>query len=341
MLRVIWGIKMTARSMPLSRTSLPCELALVGKPRFLASSRSALSSQTTGENAQKEMFGAFVDNIDLAKEKVDRQVAEAVRQALLDHRVIGFPMQRFHETEKGASETLVHMAKTIFNADLESTSGGKFVQLYMSTGGRKNAFNSDWFHSDHSYQNIPASVTMLWAIDVGPGPGNATKFIDMVAAAKDLPPLLRGKIEGRTAKHELDGWVIRGGGPSKGLTATHPILRPHPVTGEECLYISPAYTTSIEGETDGSLLEELFRFVDQRFQMTFAYKPGDLVMWDNASVIHKATTMELPENAKRTMMRICVLGVEDAYWGSLPPLPCGFSVEEALGMQNPLGIQKK
>merc|ERR1711966_367012 len=102
-------------------------------------------------------------------------------------------MQRFDQSQKGASETFVNVAKTIFNAELESSSGTKFVQLYISEGGRKNVFNSDLFHSDLSYKNVPASVTMLWAVEVPPGLGSSTKFVDTVAAAKALPFSLREK----------------------------------------------------------------------------------------------------------------------------------------------------
>lgn len=266
----------------------------------------------------KPTFGAFLENINLAKEPVGRLEIETVRQALMAHRILAFPMQRFDESEGGPVHRLVDTAKKLFNNELEEVGDDKFVQLYVSEGGRTDTLNSDLFHSDLSYKSTPASVTMLWALEVPRGPGDSTVFVNMAAIAQAFPPMLRLKLEGKTARHELDGWAVRGGSPSKGVAADHPVLRNHPVTGEEILFVSPSYTTSIEGDTDGTLMRQLFDMIeDKRFHMTFNYQAGDLVMWDNASVLHKATTMDLPEGKSRVMMRISVLGRGDGKFNPL------------------------
>lgn len=256
-------------------------------------------------------LGAFVDHVDLTQQPLDPAAARAVRSALLRHRVIVLRHQRFDLAKAPAADSLVASARVLFGPDLQpmSQDGTKFVQLYIADGGRQRRQNSDWFHSDLSYLSRPSSVTMLWAIEVPPGPAGDTVFVDAIAAYKALPVALQRRLEGQLARHD----VRTTQGQTSELNTVHPVIRPHPISGDLAVYANPGYTSNIVGDADkdGALLAELFEHCSQeRFQMSHRYQPGDLIIWDNAAVWHRATTLDLAAGSRRVMMRVSVLAGE-------------------------------
>ena len=88
----------------------------------------------------------------------------------------------------------------------------------------------------------------------------------------------------------------------------HRIARPHPVTGRTALYAVGGSSFGIEGLSDKEareLLEELRVHATQpRYQVRLKYGVGDVVIWDNASLLHSATLTD-PEDP-RTLWRITV-----------------------------------
>merc|ERR1712217_230435 len=208
-----------------------------------------------------------------------------------------------------------------------SADGTKHVQMYIAEGGRKKPRNSDWFHSDLSYLEVPASVTMLWAIEVPPGSAGDTEFVDVIRAYAEMPDDLRVELKGRVAQHD----VRTTSGQRSEMNAVHPVIRPHPVSRKPAVYVSPGYTSEIIGD-DGTLLQKVVKHCEQdHFRLRYNYLPGDLVIWDNAAVWHRATTKDLPEGVRRVMMRVSVLGGGNTnWWPSAPPMSCpvaGFDLE--------------
>ncbi len=90
---------------------------------------------------------------------------------------------------------------------------------------------------------------------------------------------------------------------------THRIARPHPVTGRKALYAVSGSSFGIVGMPEDEardLLDELARHATQpRYQLRFKYGVGDIVVWDNAALLHSATLID-PDDA-RTLWRITVL----------------------------------
>ena len=102
------------------------------------------------------------------------------------------------------------------------------------------------FHVDTSYVSTPPAYTALRAVTV-PEHGGATQFTNQYRAAETLPDDLRSRVEGRTITHVVTG-VDLGEGDEGETSAAHPILRKHPVTGRESLYLTtPARCASISG----------------------------------------------------------------------------------------------
>jgi alpha-ketoglutarate-dependent taurine dioxygenase len=176
-----------------------------------------------------------------------------------------------------------------------------------------------YFHTDYSYLDLPARCTMLYSLVV-PKLGGDTLFANQYAAYDDLPASMKGRIENLVGLHhygnrdDLDeasrtvASVLTEDQKGRMNWVRHRIVRPHPVTGRKALYAVSGSSFGIEGMPDDeaiSLLDELKAHATQaKYVYRFKYRVGDLVIWDNASLLHSATLTD-PVFA-RTLWRITV-----------------------------------
>ena len=176
-----------------------------------------------------------------------------------------------------------------------------------------------YFHTDYSYLQVPARATMLYSIEV-PKAGGNTLFANQYAAYNGLPADMKQRIEGLVGIHhygnrKVDDEMSRVA--ASPLTAeqkarmpliTHPLVRPHPVTGRKALYAVSGSSYGIVGMAEDeavALLDELAAHATQpRYQLDYEYRVGDVVIWDNASLLHSATLTD-PDDP-RTLWRITV-----------------------------------
>ncbi len=176
-----------------------------------------------------------------------------------------------------------------------------------------------YFHTDYSYLDVPARATMLYSIQV-PRQGGDTLFADQYAAYDDLSAAMKREIEGLVALHhygnrdDLDkgsrtvASVLTGDQEQKMTWVRHPVVRKHPVTGRKALYAVSGSSFGIDGmprDQAVDLLDELKRHAtQQKYQLRLKYGVGDLVIWDNASLLHSATLTD-PDDP-RTLWRITI-----------------------------------
>jgi taurine dioxygenase len=177
-----------------------------------------------------------------------------------------------------------------------------------------------YFHTDYSYLQVPARATTLYS-RVVPKVGGDTLFANQIAAYDDLSDAMKQRIEPLLAIHhygnrnDLDessrtvASVLSAEQQAKMPVITHRIARPHPVTGRKALYAVSGSSFGIVGMPDDEardLLDELAAHATQaRYQLRFKYGVGDIVVWDNAALLHSATLTD-PDDA-RTLWRITVL----------------------------------
>jgi len=176
-----------------------------------------------------------------------------------------------------------------------------------------------YFHTDYSYLEVPARATLLYSIQV-PKKGGDTLFANQYAAYDDLSSSMKKRIEGRVALHhygnrdDLDkasrtvASVLTGEQERKVAWVRHPVARRHPVTGRTALYAVSGSSFRIEGMPDDEavgLLDELkAHATQQKYQCRLRYGVGDVVIWDNASLLHSATLTD-PDDP-RTLWRVTV-----------------------------------
>jgi taurine dioxygenase len=177
-----------------------------------------------------------------------------------------------------------------------------------------------YFHTDYSYLQVPARATTLYS-RVVPKVGGDTLFANQQAAYDDLSDAMKRRIEPLLGihhygnRHDVDeasrtaASVLTDEQKAKMPVITHRIARPHPVTGRRSLYAVSGSSFGIVGMPEDEardLLDELATHSTQpNYQLRFKYGLGDVVVWDNASLLHSATLID--PNDARTLWRITML----------------------------------
>jgi taurine dioxygenase len=188
-------------------------------------------------------------------------------------------------------------------------SGRQNIAAVKRTADEKVPIFADNWHTDWSFQLNPPAGTCLFGIDI-PTKGGDTLFANQHLALYEMPETLRNKLEGKLAIHSAAipysptggyGDKDRELGRSMDIRASdeamakqlHPIIKNHPETDKEGIFGTIGYIVGIEGMQDQEamkLLIELSTWQSQeKFQYQHKWKKDMLVMWDNRSVLHRAT----------------------------------------------------
>lgn len=253
-----------------------------------------------------QVCGAEVRGVNL-RAALDADTVAEIRAAWLTHHVLAFPDQ------------------LIDDDDLERFSGyfggfgddpyiapipGRQHVIAVSRRADETAplFAENW-HSDWSFQATPPAGTCLYGITIPPVGGD-TLYADQHAALQAMPDALRTKLDGKLAIHSARGGYAPSGmygtidqatdrsmdiRPSDTAMATqlHPIIRPHPETGQLGLFGCIGYVIGIDGMADddaAALIGEWYAWQTRdEFVYRHHWQPNMLVMWDNRSVLHRAT----------------------------------------------------
>jgi len=154
------------------------------------------------------------------------------------------------------------------------------------------------WHADSTYKAQPCAHTVLHALEI-PSSGGGTHFADMVRAYETLDDGLKATIRDRKAKHRFGAGPATGGiipmTPEQEAMhpqVTHAMVRLHPASGREGLYVNPLHTYGVvgmENKEATELLDRLFlHALSPEFQYLHNYRVGDLVIWDQRRTLHKA-----------------------------------------------------
>jgi taurine dioxygenase len=175
------------------------------------------------------------------------------------------------------------------------------------------------WHADMTYVEVPPKAAMLHSLEVPPTGGN-TYFANMFAAYETLPANLKKAAQDKIAVHDAStnsAGMLRKG--YKEITdvretvgAHHPLVRTEPKTGREALFLGRrpnAYVIGLDVPESEALLDALWAHATQpRFAMCHEWKVGDLLMWNNLSVLHRRDPFD--PKSRRIMHRSQIKGDE-------------------------------
>ena len=273
-----------------------------------------------------EAIGAQVDGVDLATGLDDESFA-TIRQAWLDRCILLFRSQtlsprqltafaaRFGELEPPPSSEKDLRA----DAGADSDKNMWIISNVIENGkpiGALGAGEAEW-HSDMTYLDVPPTASVLYGHEVPPV-GADTWFANMYLALKKMPPVLRGKIEGRKALHNSS--YTSAGELRKGMDevanvqdapgALHPMIIEHPETHRTALFLgrrTNAYIQDMDVGESEDLLDQLWDFcVGSSFIYSHQWQQGDVLIWDNRSTLHRRDSFD--PNQRRVLWRCQISG---------------------------------
>ena len=244
--------------------------------------------------------GVEVTGIDL-NQPIDDGLREALNRAFVEHSVLVVRDQTFTPDQMLAAVRLFGEVFVQHNTRF-ALSECPLIH-YISNQDKfpdgRRYIPGEGYHTDHSNDRMPPKATVLHAVQL-PDAGGDTQYVNMHSAYEGLPAALRERIDPLRAVHVYQS--RHSARKLMGLTenardrvpdaVVHPLVRTHPETGRRAIYINPIRIDDIEGmaeaEAQGLLTQLLAHATQPQYEYRHKWQLGDLVMWDNRCLLHKA-----------------------------------------------------
>ena len=179
------------------------------------------------------------------------------------------------------------------------------IDKFRSDGSLDQAIyrrGAEGFHTDGAYDEVPFKATKLYALAV-PSTGGDTHFSSMYMAYAALPDRLKTLLEGRNGAFTYGGrtgqTALLNPEDRQEPPAFHPMIRTHSETGRKSLYFDPGKILYIENlgpaQSDEVIDELAERMIVPDAGYTHQWRAGDIVIWDNRCLVHKAAGDYPPE----------------------------------------------
>jgi taurine dioxygenase len=235
---------------------------------------------------------------------------EDIRQLVYRHKLVIFRNQKitakqYVEFAKQIGTLQIYFQDNYHHPDYPEI----FVSSNVLVDGKKIgvAGTGRYWHTDCAFQAEPLPLTMLYP-QVLPQSIRETYYIDMHQVYKNLPSDLKHYVEGQDALHEakwrykVQDWDIDraiidilSDFEKQAPPVTHPAVITHPANHRRSLYISQGFTTKIANlsyEESKEVLGKLFAFIERDEHIhTHIWEEGDILLWDNRTLLHKASTV--------------------------------------------------
>ncbi len=273
-----------------------------------------------------DILGATIRGLDLRVPLSARELGQ-ILAAIGQNGVIRFPGQTLDPRQ--------HAAFTMQFGELHVASGnhpegapGVSILSNIVEDGR-NIGNPDagliW-HRDMTYYQVAGFANVLYALTVPRRDGQPlgpTQLINTAAACDDLPADVKARLAKAIGFHDFERYnrLAREAGSNRkpsaeqevtSATTSHPILFEHPITGRQMLYCDPSQVGRIEGLPAGEDSDVMLRFLvdhelQPKYQKSFHWTEGDVLMWDNLSTLHRVV-IDYTIDEPRLMHRCQAMG---------------------------------
>ena len=266
-------------------------------------------------------IGAEVQGADLRRNLDEGQI-EQIKDALYRHHVLFFRDQDIEERQH------LDFARRFGDLQVDTPHDREPEFLRLEDTADK-APRADRWHTDHSCMKAPPGMAFLWSEKI-PEYGGDTLWVSLPAIYRSLSPKMRELAEQLSVRHGVRNGYSAGvrrrlaelGVPTEQVEtriarleaeafAIHPMVRTHPVTGEQSLFLSPNYIEHIEGlhpEESRLLLDYFNRKLDEAsFQVRWHWRDKDLAVWDESATNHRALADHFHIVPQYRAMRRCTV----------------------------------
>ena len=254
------------------------------------------------ENLSKNGIGVEVTDFSLADLTLEN--ISFLRSKWVEYGLIVFPkLPLSHDEFKDFALSFGDFGDDPFISSLPDYPN--IAEIKRSANEKATPFGGTW-HSDWSFMKKPPSATLLHSKIIPPIGGN-TLFANTEKSFAALPEEMKNKLRNLQVIHSAkipyadDGFYALEKEersmkilPSKEAKATfsHPMVKIHPETNKECLFINPVYTINVEGFSEDESQQLLWELYEHMIQDKFIYEhvwnEDMLIMWDNRTVMHQA-----------------------------------------------------
>jgi taurine dioxygenase len=267
-----------------------------------------------------EKFGAEITGLDLRR-PLDDATKAAVWDAFVRHQLLCFrdqslsgdeqiafteqfgALERHTIRNRGTANPLLH---TVTNLGPDGKPSGRLA-------------NQLW-HSDKSFRPAPCSATILHAVTLPPDGGD-TCFADMYASFEALPEAERAELEKVRVIHSWELSLAKSGKQASAEEIAdappmaHPLVRIHPESGRKALFMGE-HASHFDGQPMEAGRARLAALEAHATAAAFVYRhnwrQGDLLMWDNRCLLHRADQNFDPGLHPRVLHRTCLRGTPPA-----------------------------
>jgi len=289
----------------------------------VASQNIEKAAQLFDTNLLSDALAAEIEGVDLSQ-PIDHAMKNAIYDALLQHHVLVFRNQTLTREQQGAfaknyGELEGHVGRLrngkrypVINDITNIQPDGKKIPELVNRG-------PNHWHTDKSYHEIPSAITMLHGKHV-PTKGGETLFANMRMAYETLSPEMKARLNSLMVVHSWEANRKNvGETPAteeqkrERPPVTHPLIRTHPDTRTKALYIGTHIDKIVDmtREDSDALVEELMEHsIQAPFRYDHNWRKGDLVMWDNRSLMHRGNTNYDMVNEARVLQRTVVIGTK-------------------------------
>jgi taurine dioxygenase len=267
-------------------------------------------------------LGADIEGVDLAG-SLSPETMATIKQAWGDHLVLRFRGQHLTDDDlMRFSRQFGELDWAPVAATNDAPEGREYIMIVSNVVengiaiGQLGAYEALW-HTDMSYIAEPPMASALYSLEAPPSGGD-TGFCNMYLALETLPVELRREVEGKVCRHdasrnsagELRRGYVDAPDASQTIGADHPIVRIHPATGRKALFLGRrrnAYIPGLSLADSEALLDALWAHATRdEFTWYQQWRVGDLILWDNRSVMHRRDAFD--PAARRVMHRTQIKG---------------------------------
>jgi taurine dioxygenase len=265
-----------------------------------------------------DVLGAEIIGLDVSR-PLDGEAKSALYEAFLKYKLLCIRDQKLTQEQQVAFSEQFGTLERHAVSNRNNAGGNPLVHIVNNLGpdGKPSGkVKSTMWHSDKSFRPEPSMATILHAVTLPPDGGD-TCFANMAAAYEALDEATKSELEGVKVIHS---WELSRENIGRKLSQeeiddappmSHPLARVHPETQTKALFMG-MHASHLDGlpmeEGRRRIIELEEHATQDRFVYRHNWRQGDVLMWDNRCLLHRADPNFDAAHFPRVMHRTCLRG---------------------------------